>query len=104
MIRSVGAMVGATERAQQLVSTLETGLVEARSRAERLPKRPRIFFEEWDDPLISGIGWVSELVEIAGRTDIFGERARHGAAKDRVMTVDEVVARQPDLIICGRSV
>ena len=62
-------MVDASERAQQLVGTLETRLAEVRSRAERLSKQPRVFFEEWDDPLISGIGWVSELIEIAGGVD-----------------------------------
>jgi iron complex transport system substrate-binding protein len=106
MVRMVGAMVDATERAQQLVSTLETRLADARSRAERLPKRPRVFFEEWDDPLISGIGWVSELVEIAGGIDIFADRADQAAARDRVVTIDEVVAREPDLIIgswCGKK-
>ena len=66
MIRTVGAMLDASDRAEQLVALLEARLAEARSRAECLPKRPRVFFEEWDDPLISGIGWVSELVEIAG--------------------------------------
>jgi iron complex transport system substrate-binding protein len=74
-------------------------LNQARARAEALPKRPRIFFEEWDDPLISGIGWVSELVEIAGGIDIFPDRGKHGAAKDHIVTPDEVVAREPDLII-----
>jgi len=106
MIRMVGAMVDASERARQLVSTLETRLADARSRAERLTKRPRVFFEEWDDPLISGIGWVSELVEIAGGIDIFADRASQGAAKDRVVTIDEVIAREPDLIIgswCGKK-
>jgi iron complex transport system substrate-binding protein len=106
MIGTVGAMVGASERAFRLVSTLETRLADARSRAERLPKRPRVFFEEWDDPLISAIGWVSELIEIAGGIDIFADRAGHGAAKDRVVTIDEVVAREPDLIIgswCGKK-
>jgi iron complex transport system substrate-binding protein len=106
MIRTVGAMVDASERARQLVGVLEARLAEARSRAERLPKRPRVFFEEWDDPLISGIGWVSELVEIAGGIDIFADRAGQGAAKDRVVTIDEVVAREPDLIIgswCGKK-
>ena len=106
MIRMVGAMVDASERAQQLVDALETRLAEARSRAECLPKRPRVFFEEWDDPLISGIGWVSELVEIAGGIDIFADRGNQGAAKDRVVTAEEVVARQPDLIIgswCGKK-
>jgi len=106
MIRTLGAMVDANERARQLVETLETRLAEVRSRGERLPRRPRIFFEEWDDPLISGIGWVSELVEIAGGIDIFADRRNQGAAKDRVVTVEEVIAREPDLIIgswCGKK-
>ena len=93
MIRMLGAMVGASERAEQLVSDLEAGLNTARKRAERLSKRPRVFFEEWDDPLISGIGWVSELVEIAGGIDIFAERRNQSAAKDRVVTAEKVVAR-----------
>jgi iron complex transport system substrate-binding protein len=91
MIRTLGAMVDASERAQQLVGTLETRLAEVRSRATRLPKRPRVFFEEWDDPLISGIEWVSELVEIAGGIDIFADRRNQGAAKDRVVTAEDVV-------------
>jgi iron complex transport system substrate-binding protein len=106
MIRTLGAMVDASERAQQLVETLAARLAQARTRAECLPKRPKVFFEEWDDPLISGIGWVSELVEIAGGNDIFADRRNQGAAKDRVVTVEEVVAREPDLIIgswCGKK-
>ena len=106
MIRMVGAMVKASEPAEQLVAQLETGLVQARNRAERLPKRPRVFFEEWDDPLISGIGWVSELLEIAGGIDIFADRANQGAARDRIVAVDQVAAREPDLIIgswCGKK-
>jgi iron complex transport system substrate-binding protein len=106
MIRTVGAMVGASQTAFQLVSTLETRLAGARSRAEQLPKRPRVFFEEWDDPLISAIGWVSELVEIAGGIDVFADRANQAAAKDRVVTMEEVVTREPELIIgswCGKK-
>jgi iron complex transport system substrate-binding protein len=106
MIRTVGAMVGASERAFRLVSTLETSLADARSRAEQLPKRPRVFFEEWDDPLISAIGWVSELIEIAGGVDIFADRANQAAAKDRVVTMEEVVTREPELIVgswCGKK-
>src|SRR5205085_12595995 len=102
----LGCMVDASERARQVVETFETRLGEARSRAERLPKRPRVFFEEWDDPLISGIGWVSELVEIAGGVDIFADRRNRSAAKDRLVTVEEVIAREPDLIIgswCGKK-
>ena len=106
MIRTVGAMVDANEQAQRLVSELEMGLAEVRVRARRLPMPPRVFFEEWDDPLISGIGWVSELVDIAGGIDIFADHAGRGAAKDRVVRIDEVVAQEPDLIIgswCGKK-
>jgi iron complex transport system substrate-binding protein len=74
MIRMVGAMMNASERAEELVAILETRLADARIRTECVPKRPRVFFEEWDDPLISGIGWVSELVEITGGIDIFADR------------------------------
>jgi iron complex transport system substrate-binding protein len=99
-------MLDVSEQARQLVATLETNLAEARSRADRLPKRPKVFFEEWDEPLISRIGWVSELVEIAGGIDIFADRRHQGAAKNRIVTAEEVVAREPDLIIgswCGKK-
>ena len=105
MIRMVGGMVGANERAEELVGGLETRLAEAR-RAECVPERPRVFFEEWDDPLISAIGWVSELVEITGGIDIFADCSNRGAAKDRVVSAEKVVAREPDLIIgswCGKK-
>jgi iron complex transport system substrate-binding protein len=106
MIRMLGAMVDAGERAEELVETLETRLAEGRKRAACLPKRPRVFFEEWDDPMISAIGWVSELVDIAGGVDIFADRRSQGAAKDRLVMAEEVVAREPDLIIgswCGKK-
>jgi iron complex transport system substrate-binding protein len=106
MIRMLGAMVAASRRAEELVAALEADLAEARTRAECLPKRARVFFEEWDDPLISGIGWVSELIEIAGGIDIFADRRHQGAAKDRIVRVEEVVEREPDLIIgswCGKK-
>ena len=94
------------ERAQQFVTTLQARLDAARGRAECLPRRPRVFFEEWDDPLISAIGWVSELIETAGGSDVFADRATQAAAKDRVVTLGEVIERQPDLIIgswCGKK-
>ena len=106
MVRMIGAMVNARERADELVAKFETYLAETGSRAAQLPKRPRVFFEEWDEPLISGIGWVSELIEIAGGVDIFADRRNQSAAKDRIVTPDEVIARQPDLIIgswCGKK-
>ena len=107
MIRMLGAVVDAGERADELVTKLETRLAETGGRAAQLPKRPRVFFEEWDDPLISGIGWVSELIEIAGGIDIFADRRNQGAAKDRIVAPDEVISRKPDLIIgswCGKKV
>jgi iron complex transport system substrate-binding protein len=106
MIRMLGALVKASERAEELVGALEAGLAEARTRADNLKKRPRVFFEEWDDPLISGIAWVSELVEIAGGIGIFADLRNKGVAKDRVVTAEEVVAREPDLNIgswCGKK-
>jgi iron complex transport system substrate-binding protein len=92
MMRTLGAMLDVSEQARQLVATLETNLAEARRRADRLPKQPKVFFEEWDEPLISGIGWVSELVEIAGGIDISADRRRQGAAKNRIVAAEEVVA------------
>ena len=85
---------------------LKHRLAEDRARADHLKKWPRVFFEEWDDPLISGIAWVSELVEIAGGIDIFADLRNQGAARDRVVMAEEVVAREPDLIIgswCGKK-
>jgi iron complex transport system substrate-binding protein len=106
MIRMVGAIVGAAERADALARGYQKALDEARHRAASLPRRPKVFFEEWDEPLISGIGWVSELVQAAGGDDIFPERARQAAGKDRIVSPEDVVARQPDIIIgswCGKK-
>ena len=79
MIRTLGALVGAADKADALARSLEQRLAQARQRAARLPRRPRVYFEEWDEPMISGIGWVSELVEAAGGIDVFkplaGQRA-----------------------------
>src|SRR5882757_5898978 len=86
MIRMVGAMIGATEKADRLAETLTNRLCEIRRLGENQSLRPKIYFEEWDEPMISGIGWVSELIEIAGGIDIFADRAKQAAAKDRVVT------------------
>lgn len=106
MIRMLGAMVGAGPRAGALAAELEAGLARAREEAKGLPRRPKVFFEEWDDPLISGISWVSELVEIAGGDDIFPEKAGGKAAKERIVAPEDVIKRAPDLIIgswCGKK-
>ncbi len=107
MILIVGGLVGQTDRAAALVAELETGLDAVRTRAGRLPSRPRVFFEEWDAPLISGIRWVEELVEIAGGDPIFPELRDAKLGKDRIVEPDEVVRRSPDVIVaswCGKAV
>src|SRR5690349_11957714 len=70
MIRTLGALVGASAKAEALAGTLEQRLAEVRAGAAQLPRRPRVYFEEWDEPMIAGIGWVSELVAVAGGTDV----------------------------------
>jgi iron complex transport system substrate-binding protein len=106
MIRMVGAMVGAADKADALARGYEERLAAARDRAARLSAHPKVFFEEWDEPLISTIGWVSELVETAGGIEIFPERAKQAAAKDRIVAHEDVIARAPDIIIgswCGKK-
>lgn len=106
-IRRLGGMVGRADDANAWASELEDHVKEVRESAESLRRRPRVYFEEWDDPMISGIGWVSELIEIAGGDDIFPEKALSGLAKDRIVEdPSEVVRREPDLMLaswCGKK-
>ena len=106
MIRVLGGIVGCADRADALARRLETDLDAVRAAATALP-RPRVFFEEWDNPLISGIRWVEELIEIAGGTPIFPELRDASLGKDRIVQPEEVVRRRPDVIIaswCGKAV
>lgn len=107
MIRTLGAMVGASDRAQQLVTQFMLRLSSVNDAANLRQTKPRVYFEEWDDPLISGIGWVSELIAIAGGEDVFPELRSQKAAKDRIVTPDAVIAAAPDVILaswCGKKV
>jgi len=107
MIRVVGGLVGSAARADALADRLEMDLDFYRNAAATLPRRPRVFFEEWDDPLISGIRWVEELIEIAGGEPIFPELRDGSLAKQRIVEADEVVRRAPDIVIaswCGKPV
>jgi iron complex transport system substrate-binding protein len=107
MIRVLGGIVGVPDKAGELALTLERGLHEIRETASRLPRRPRVYFEEWDDPLIGGIQWTEELIEIAGGDPIFPEHRAASLAKDRIITGDQVIARAPEIIIgswCGKPV
>ena len=107
MIRMVGGLVGCQTEAETLADRLEAGLDHIRRSAARFPARLRAFFEEWDDPLISGIRWVEELVEIAGGTPIFPELAGASLAKNRIVDPAEVARRDPEIVFaswCGKKV
>ncbi len=106
MIRTLGALVGASAKAEVLVDSLERRLSDAQARAAQLARRPRVYFEEWDEPMISGIGWVSELVASAGGIDVFAALAAHKSAKDRIVAPEAVIAAAPDIIVgswCGKK-
>jgi iron complex transport system substrate-binding protein len=107
MIAMLGAMVGCAGKAQDLCAELLTGLEDIRLRASGFARRPRVYFEEWDEPQISGIRWVSELVGIAGGDDCFPELAREPLGRNRIIADPlEVPRRSPDVIFgswCGKK-
>ena len=106
MILTVGRVVG-SDGAEALVNELVAGLDAVRESAAKFPFRPRVFFEEWHDPLISGIRWVDELIEIAGGDTVFPELREQQAAKDRIIEPGRIVKADPQVIIgswCGRQV
>jgi iron complex transport system substrate-binding protein len=105
MIRTCGALCGVADRAEALAQGYRDRL--DRIAAIPRPTRPRVWIEEWDEPLISGIGWVSELVGIAGGQDVFPELAAKKAARDRILLPDAVIPRAPEVILaswCGKKV
>ena len=106
MIRTLGALVGAADKAEALAKAYEARLAEAQAATRGRP-RPKVYFEEWDDPLISGIGWVSELIEVAGGDDVFAVLRSRKSAKERIVPPANVIAAAPDLILaswCGKKV
>lgn len=107
MILTVGRIVGVEEKARQLLLGLQNDLDAITESSARFTHRTRVFFEEWNDPLISGIRWVDELLEIAGGECIFPELRAQQAAKDRIVAAADVIPRDPEVIIgswCGRRV
>jgi iron complex transport system substrate-binding protein len=105
MIRICGMLTGVPEKAEVLAAGYEARL--ASIAATPRPSRPRVWFEEWDDPLISGIGWASELIGIAGGQDVFPELAACKAARDRILLPDAIPPRDPEVILaswCGKKV
>jgi len=107
MVRMLGGMIGCEARAGTLAERLEAGVEATRAAAARLPRRPRVYFEEWDEPLIAGIRWVGELLEVAGGINCFPELAERSLGRDRIIAdPGEVVRRAPDLILgswCGKK-
>jgi iron complex transport system substrate-binding protein len=106
MIRTLGALVGAPDKANALTVSLQSKLDAVRVEAAKLTRKPRIYFEEWDEPMISGIRWVSELIEIAGGVDVFPELSCRKSAPERIVSPQAVIAAQPDIIIgswCGKK-
>lgn len=106
MIRTLGALVGAQDRAHDLANRLAADVEATCKRVAQRHQRPKVYFEEWDEPMISGIAWVSELIEAAGGTDIFPELSTCKSARERIVTRDEVIRRAPDIIIgswCGKK-
>ncbi len=105
-MRRLGAMVGAYEKAERYAQSAEAHLEKVLAAAAQLPRRPKVYFEEWDDPIITGIRWVAELIGIAGGDDAFPEQAREPLAKHRILADgEEVIRRAPDIILgswCGK--
>ena len=106
-VRRLGALVGAAQRASEYADALQRRLDAVAARAAALPLRPKVYFEEWDTPIITGIRWVGELVAIAGGEDVFPELSAQPLAKGRILADgDAVVARAPDIILgswCGKK-
>jgi iron complex transport system substrate-binding protein len=106
MIGTLGALTGCAAQACELVESLRERMDAACARATTFAVRPKVYFEEWDDPMISSIGWVSELIEIAGGDEVFPDKSRMQGAKDRIVTPAEVMASNPDIVIaswCGKK-
>ena len=107
MILALSSLVGAADKGSTLVKKLEDGLAEIRESAKALARRPRVYFEEWDEPMISGIRWVSELVEIAGGEDVFAAQSHSQAASGRIVAdASLVVQKNPEVILgswCGKK-
>ncbi len=107
MILTLAGLVGAPQKGRALASELSNGLEEIRASARRFPRRPRVFFEEWNDPLISGIQWVEELIELAGGEPVFPELRQKPLARDRILDPGSVISRDPEAVIaswCGVKV
>lgn len=107
MVRTLAALVNKSQQGDRLADDLQQTVESVREKAGQWPTRPKVYFEEWNDPLISGIGWVSEMIGIAGGQDVFAELSAYPKAVQRIITdPNEIVRRAPDVIIgswCGKK-
>lgn len=106
-IHMLGRLTGADEASSLVLERLESKVQEAREFAKTLPRKPRVYFEEWDDPMISAIQWVSELIELCGGEDIFATKSQGVLAKERFVSHEDVIKANPDIIFgcwCGKKV
>jgi iron complex transport system substrate-binding protein len=106
MILTLSSMVGAGEKGTALVRNLEQNLSQIGEAGKAFPRKPKVYFEEWDEPMISGIRWVSELIEIAGGEDVLSELSRSQAASGRIHDGAQVIKRKPEVILgswCGKK-
>lgn len=104
-VRWIGGLLGLPERAEAVVAEMEAEIEAVRVASAGWERRPRVYFEEWNDPLISGVGWVGEVIALAGGEDIFPDLARFERAPDRVVAPEEVIRRAPDVMLaswCGK--
>jgi len=97
----IGGALGLEPAARGVVDDIRDEVKQIREYSANWPDHPRVYFEEWMDPMIAGIRWVSELIEIAGGQDVFAELREHGGAKDRIVTADEVARRDPQIILAS---
>ena len=107
VILTIGRIVSAEEKAEKLVESYRVSIAEARQIGESFARRPRVYFEEWDEPTFSAIRWVSELIEIAGGKDIFSEKSHGKLAVERKINWSDVIEKDPDIILaswCGKPV
>ena len=107
MIRTLGALVGAGDKAEALARSLEARVMDVARASKGSTHRPRVYFEEWNDPMISAIGWVSDLIEVAGGEDVFAHLRSAAGARERIVSSEAVIAARPEVILaswCGRKV
>lgn len=106
-IAMIGRAIGAESRANEIVAQMQASIESVRAQGRALARHPRVYFEEWDDPMISGIGWIGEMIEIAGGEDVLAELRNKKSAGERIVDGDLLVERNPEIILaawCGKRV